>query len=117
MSNYSLCLMQGLQLIVTSVDCSGIDCGIKERIDSFTVDINITVGTASPEMQYIGNAGIARLNVSFEVRCADNFYGQDCLTFCSNFESCAGCGLPGFTGGELCQYNIDDCNSANCNSG
>ena len=78
------------------------------------MDIDITVGTASPETTYFGLAGIAQLNVSFLVRCADGFYGQDCLTSCPDFESCAGCGLSGFTG-EFCQFSTEDCSEVYCN--
>ena len=87
-----------------------------QRIDAIPVDIDISVGTASPETTYIGIAGIAQLNVSFLVRCADGFYGQDCLTSCPNFESCAGCGLSGFTG-EFCQFEFstEDCSVVYCN--
>ena len=74
---------------------------IFRRIDSIPVDILIPVGTAMPDTEYIGNACLARLNVSFEVRCDEDFYGENCLTFCSNFDSCDGCGLTGFTG-EFC---------------
>ena len=100
------------------VDCSPqvIKCGIMQRIDAIPVDIDITLGTSSPETTYIGLAGIAQINVSFLVRCADGYYGQDCLTSCPNFESCAGCGLSGFTG-EFCQHDIDDCENVNCNDG
>ena len=89
-------------------------CG--QRIDAIPVDIDITVGTASPETTYIGLAGIAQLNVSFVVRCADGFYGQYCLTSCPDFESCAGCarGLSGFTG-EFCQFSTEDCSEVYCN--
>ena len=76
------------------------------------MDIDITVGTVSPETTYIGLAGIAQLNVS-SVRCIDGFYGQDCLTTCPNFESCAGCGLSGFTG-EFCQFCTEDCSEVYC---
>ena len=69
-----------------------------------------------PETEYIGNARLARLNVSFEVRCDEHFYGEDCLTFCSNFDSCDGCGLIGFIG-EFCQENINDCVDVNCSNG
>ena len=66
------------------------------------------MGTSIPEATYIGDAGIAEVNVSFSVRCAADYYGQDCLNFCPNFISCTGCGLPGFTGG-FCQLVTDDC--------
>ena len=99
------------------VDCNlaqSEDCNIVERIDAIPVDVDITVGTASPETTYIGLAGIAQFNVSFLVRCADGFYGQDCLTSCPNFGSCAGCGLSGFTG-EFCQFSTEDCSEVFCN--
>ena len=100
------------------VECSlsqpGMNCGIMQRIDAIPVDIDITVGTASPETTYIGIAGIAQLNVSFSARCADGFYGRDCLTSCPDFESCAGCGLSVFTG-EFCQFSTEDCSEVYCN--
>ena len=107
--------MQGVQFLFLAIDCSGPECIFMQRIDSFTVDINSTVGTNSSEIEYIGNAGLARLNISFEVRCGDDFYGRDCLTNCPDFQSCAGCGLPGYTG-EYCQYDIDYCEGVTCNN-
>ena len=100
-----------------AVECSDnrdSNCNIMQRIDAIPVDIDITVGTASPEATYVGLAGIAQLNVSFLVRCGDGFYGQDCLTSCPDFESCAGCGLSGFTG-EFCQFSTEDCSEVYCN--
>ena len=115
-----LCI-QGIQFRYIMMDCSpdgekdGMHCDIQQRIDTIPVDVDITVGTASPETTYIGLAGIAQLNISFLVRCADGFYGQDCLTICSfDFESCAGCGLSGFTG-EFCQFSTEDCSEVHCN--
>ncbi len=72
------------------------------------------MGTSIPEVTYIGSAGIAEMNVSFSVRCAADYYGQECLNFCPNFVSCTGCDLSGFTG-EFCQLVTDDCD-VNCNS-
>ena len=68
---------------------------------------------SSPEQVYISRAGIAQFNVSYEVRCAESFYGGDCVTFCQNFVSCEECGLAGFTG-DFCQLNIDDCEDEDC---
>ncbi len=65
-------------------------------IDQIFIPIDITVGTSIPEATYIGNAGIAEMNVSFSVRCAADYYGQDCLNLCPNFVSCTGCSLSGF---------------------
>ena len=60
-------------------------------------------------------AGIAHVMVaSIEVRCAEDFYGPECLTQCLNFESCAACGLSGFMG-QFCQFSVDDCSDAYCN--
>ena len=112
------CYLQGIQILYKVIDCSpgvqGASCGIMQRIDAIPVDIDITVGTASPETTYFGLAGLAQLDVSFLVRCADGFYGKDCLTSCPNFESCAGCGLSGFTG-KFCQFSTEDCSEVYCN--
>ncbi len=66
------------------------------------------MGTSIPEATYIGRSGIAEVNVSFSVRCAADYYGQECTRFCPDFVNCTGCGLPGFTG-EFCQFSIDEC--------
>ncbi len=84
-------------------------------IDRILIPINITVGTSIPEATYIGNAGIAEVNVSFSVRCAADYYGQECTRFCPDFVNCTECGLLGLTG-EFCQFSIDECGTMNCNS-
>ncbi len=84
-------------------------------IDSVPLDIDVAVGTSIPQTTYNGMANIAQVTASIEVRCADGFYGPDCLTQCSNFVSCADCGLSGFTG-QFCQFSIDNCNDVYCNS-
>ena len=81
-------------------------------IDSFPIDINITMGTSSPQMTYRGEAGFAELSVSFNVRCAADYYGPDCTNHCQDFRNCADCGLSGLTG-SFCQL-IDNCTGANC---
>lgn len=108
--------MQGIQVIFLAIDCNERDCALVERIDSVVVDILGPVGTTIPETEYVGTAGLVKLNISFEVRCDDDFYGEDCLTFCLDFESCAGCGLPGYTG-ESCQFDINDCEDIDCHDG
>ena len=103
-------------MLFLPVDCIGEVCSGTQRIDSIPVDINITVGTRISEREYVGSAGLARINVSFGVRCAEDFYGADCLTECTDFVSCAECGLSGYTG-TFCQIDIDDCIDVICNNG
>ena len=77
-------------------------------------NIDIPVGTSSPEQTFRGVAGIAFFTVSYSVRCAVDHYGADCTRECTNFVSCEGCGLPGLTG-EFCQFPADNCNEVYCN--
>ena len=83
-------------------------------IDKVFIGIDIPVGTSSPEQRFTGNAGIARFDVSFSVRCAVDHYGADCTRECTNFVSCEGCGLPGFFGG-FCQFPAGNCDEVYCN--
>lgn len=85
-------------------------------IDSVPIDIDIPVGTSSSyPAVYMGNAAIAQLNVSFKVICTANYTGSDCLTLCPGSQSCAGCGLPDFTG-NFCQFSAENCNGAVCSA-
>ena len=70
------------------------------------------MGTSSPERTYTGLNRLAQINISFSVRCGPMYYGQVCSVHCRNFQTCAQCGLSGFTG-EFCQ-NIDDCVGVTC---
>ncbi len=60
-----------------------------------------------------GDAGIADITVSIEVSCAEDYYGQNCTTFCPIFENCSECGLGEFYG-EYCQLNTGDCADVVC---
>lgn len=72
------------------------------------------MGVSSPARTYLGNASIAQVSVSFEVRCANDYYGRDCQTLCPDFRNCLSCGLPGFNG-TFCQSDINDCEGIVCN--
>ena len=91
-----------------------LNCGPHFSIDQVFIDIDILVGTSSPEQTYTGVSGLVRFNVSYSVRCAVDHYGADCTRECMNFVSCEGCGLPGLTG-EFCQFSADNCNEVYCN--
>ena len=114
--------LQGLEFVFEPMDCTVTmmkamlnNCGSRASIDKVFIDIDIPVGTSSPEQTYIGDAGNARFNVSYSVRCAVDHYGADCTRECTNFVSCEGCGLPGLTG-EFCQFPANDCDDMYCNS-
>jgi hypothetical protein len=110
-----LILLQGIQLYLLIQDALIQFNGFSQvtLIDSVPIDIDAQVGTLSEAMLYTGSAGIAQINASFDVRCAVNFTGWDCLTFCPDFQSCAECGLPDFAG-EYCQVSINcSCNGSN----
>ena len=64
-------------------------------------------------MLYFGNAGIAQVNASFVIRCADNFTGWDCLTLCPT-HNCTECGLAGHVG-DFCQFSPNNCDGVICN--
>lgn len=108
--------MQGIQLFFQIQDAVLAFNGFSEvvLIDSVAIDIDIPVGVSSGATIYTGNADIAQVNASFEVRCAENYTGWDCLTLCPDFQSCAGCGLPEFAG-QFCHVSNDctACNTSN----
>ena len=118
-ANYN-CYMQGIQLLLVFSDCAVVQfsnlCTVNTDIviDIIPINIRTAVGMSIPPAAYNGRAGLAVVNASIEVRCADSFYGPDCLTQCSNFVNCAACGLPGLTG-QFCQFNVDNCTDAYCN--
>ena len=100
-----------LECAVTKEICSR---NLDETIDTVPINIHTAVGTAIAQATYNGTAGIVQVTATTEVVCATGFFGPDCLTQCSNFVSCAGCGLPGFTG-EYCQFSVDNCTDVYCN--
>ena len=108
-------MLQGTRFFLQSedVDLDITTSNVFVIIDVFILDIDAnTVGTSSPERTYTGLNGLAQINISFSVRCGPMYYGQDCSIRCQNFQTCAECGLSGFTG-EFCQ-NIDDCVGVTC---
>ena len=109
-------MLQGIEVVLTPRDCS-IDenrfCGDNYAIDNVTVVINTSVGSSSPETTYYGDANIAQFNISYTVMCTDDQYGGDCNTTCSDFNTCEGCGLAGFTG-EFCQHPAENCSLVHC---
>lgn len=83
-------------------------------IDTFMIDVDIPVGMAIPQPEnYTGNASIAKISISFVVRCAEDYYGQDCAVFCPDFQNCSLCGLPEFSG-EYCHLDASDCAGEVC---
>lgn len=107
----------GIQLFLEVMDAIIVFNGFSDTvlIDSVSIDIDFPVGTSSPEsIIYTGSAGLVQVGASFEVRCAENFTGWDCLTACSDFRNCSECGLPGFTG-EFCQFSVENCKGVWCN--
>ena len=91
-----------------------LECGEHFSIDQVFIDIDIPVGTSSPEQTFKGFARLAFFDVSYSVRCAVDHYGADCNTNCTVFDSCEGCGLPGFIG-EFCQFPAVNCSEIYCN--
>ena len=108
--------LQGLQFVLQSRDCAILvaPCVLHLSIDQVLIDIDIPVGTSSPEQAFEGDARIAYFNVSYSVRCAADYYGEDCTSECTNFVSCEECGLPGLTG-VFCQFPADICSVVYCN--
>ena len=78
------------------------------------VPINILIIGTVISATYNGTAGIVQVTATTEVRCATDFFGPDCITRCSSFESCANCGLPELTG-QYCQFSVDTCTDVYCN--
>jgi Notch-like protein len=112
--------MQGIQIYLTFYECELIPQGcLVDRdviIDSVAIDIDSAVGS-TPENLYRGLSQFSsRVTASFEIQCEARFYGPTCSVQCFNFEDCAGCGLPGFTG-RYCENDINECIGVDCNSG
>lgn len=109
-------LLQGLQLLFEIQDAVLAFNGFSEviLIDRIAIDIDVPVSVSSEATIYTGYANIAQVNASFEVRCAENFTGYDCSTLCPDFQSCAECGLPDFSG-QFCHIssNCSACNGSN----
>ena len=66
-------------------------------IDRFLIDITLGVPYAQRKRQtYTGIYNISSFDLSFSVRCSENFYGPDCNTFCiqvPNLYSCDDFGI------------------------
>lgn len=71
--------MQGVQLFIKVID---IDLETEnELVDTFLIDITVTdalVGSGISPTIYNGSSGIATIELSFHVMCAENYYGADC---------------------------------------
>ena len=71
--------------------------------------MSIPFGTKTKTTTYSGIFGLATIDTSFRVICADNFYGPNCDRLCLDNCTCE----PGFTG-EFCATSIDDCVGVEC---
>ncbi len=80
-----------------------------ELIDRFAINVTLPVGTTTERETYSGIFGLATVNISFTLKCAENFYDANCDRFCE--ENCM-CG-PGLTG-PFCTTSIDDCATITC---
>ena len=80
-----------------------------ELIDRFAINVSIPVGTNTSSITYQGIFGLAEIDVSFGLKCMENFYGPNCDIICLDNCTCE----PGFTG-EFCATSIDDCVGMEC---
>ena len=76
-----------------------------DLIDTLAIDLDISVGASVSRTTYTGTFNNTQVELSFQVVCAENYYGPDCTQFC-NDSSCP-CD-PGYTG-EFCGTDINDC--------
>ena len=69
-----------------------------DLVDNIDIPIHLNPGQSTPRRTYRGVYGRSRFELSFELRCLPNFYGENCLTNCiptDNEEGHFGCGPRG----------------------
>ena len=102
---------QGIQffLNITDYDKQGPD-GFVGRVVYNISSSNITLGVETEPRNFSYKRPPVRSSIilSFNVVCADNYYGPDCSRLCTENCTCE----PGITG-EFC-HEIDDCYKVNC---
>ena len=125
----------GMQLHVEVLDFESDD--VNNLIDRFVVEITNPVDTTSRRQTLAGTFGLASIDLTSRLQCAEDFYGPNCDVFClqdCNIDRCAEatcmdgrvcvngvldydcvCEL-GYTGLD-CVTRVDLCNGVNCNFG
>ena len=82
--------MDGIQLFIEIIDT---DSGLgevdgDELIDRFAINIATSPGSTIAIETYEGLFGLAQIDASIIVQCADNFYGPRCDIFCKEVCNC-----------------------------
>lgn len=106
--------MQGsvqIYIAVIDIDTSSSD----DLVDTFTINASLQVGDQyTTPTTYISTNRYARITLSFRVRCADNYYRQDCSTFCLSRDNETGHYTCGKEGNKLC---LEGFGGSNCDRG
>lgn len=106
--------MQGsvqIYIAVIDIDTSSSD----DLVDTFTINASLQVGDqyTSPRTNISTNR-YARITLSFRVMCADNYYRQDCSTFCLSQDNETGHYTCDKEGNKVC---LEGFSGSNCDRG
>ncbi len=66
---------EGVQIFFEFVDD---DFSSNDLIDRFAINVTLPVGTTTERETYSGIFGLATVNISFTLECAENFYDANC---------------------------------------
>ena len=95
----------GIQILFELINDDSTDM----LIDRFALNVSMPVGIESSRTTYHGIFGLATVDASFRLICAENFYGSNCDMPCLDNCTCE----AGFTG-EFCATSINDCVGVDC---
>ena len=96
--NYDSMAMQGSATLFVRIEDYDLQLSSNNLVDDIYILIHLNPGQSTPRRTYEGVYGRGRFELSFELRCQPNFYGEDCLTNCAptdNDSGHFGCGPQG----------------------
>ena len=101
-----------MQIDIQVIDID--DSSPDDLVDTFTINAMLQVQRRFSRRTFRGNNGYARITLRFDVDCAENYYTDDCSTFCMAQDNEMGHYTCDGQGNRVC---LEGFSGSNCGAG